>query len=511
MPTTLPAAVPFEPATAGLSELNFDITGDSRSELLLIATSGARSSDWAARSAIGLVDRIAQNKRVLLFDLTTNGGELDEHVGAESLEGVADIFQFGASLRHVIQKLPDHPFHFVPAGESADEESLLSDARWGRLLKEARAAYDFLVFYLWADSPGVDRLAGRVHAFVALSTPEEIEKLQRELPDYATAVAVLHPPKQTEEPARPSAAPRSAEEFESIRVPRAGAREALIADLRTRQRTALMMQAPPLDPIETVVIAPVEERAKPGPITPLSQRPKTVPPITEPPVAGIQRTPPVKSRRNLYIGLSLALIAAFAYGTWIVLQRDREIAAAAQDPSAPVATPPAREGTVVPLPYSVAVEVHQQFPAANERVTELRSQESDVGFYIAPMLLDSVVYYRVMAGPVPDSASAAALLDRLLQRGYKTGATPYDVRATPLAFVLGDFDRRADADEREREAADRLIPAYVLEVPQPDGSVKYRVYAGAYTGLAEAAMLRQWLRNAGFPDSLVQRVGRNPS
>jgi hypothetical protein len=162
---------------------------------------------------------------------------------------------------------------------------------------------------------------------------------------------------------------------------------------------------------------------------------------------------------------------------------------------------------VVALPYSVAVEAHQDLASASERVEALRNDDPEVGFYIAPLLVGKVLYYRVMAGPVADSLEANLLLRRLLEEGHKSGSSPSDVRQAPLAFVLGEYDSRFAAHQRERDVAATSIPAYVVQIRTEEGRTRYRVYAGTYSGPAEADIMRRMLRAAGLPDSLVERVG----
>jgi hypothetical protein len=179
-------------------------------------------------------------------------------------------------------------------------------------------------------------------------------------------------------------------------------------------------------------------------------------------------------------------------------------------PEAAIAVNPG-EPAAEPLPFSVAIEAHQELATAAERVARLSQAEPSMGFYLAPILVDSVLYYRVMAGPVRDSVGAAALLQQLLAKGHKTGSTAWDIRITPLAFLLGVFDSRAAAMHRVVELASLRIPAYVLEVPYSSGVSRYHLYCGAYAGPAEADVMRQLLARAKLDANLVERVGRTPS
>jgi hypothetical protein len=52
------------------------------------------------------------------------------------------------------------------------------------------------------------------------------------------------------------------------------------------------------------------------------------------------------------------------------------------------------------------------------------------------------------------------------------------------------------------------IPSYIVEIPYTVGPPRYRLYSGAYSGPAEADVMRQLLRNTGLADTLVLRTGR---
>jgi len=130
-----------------------------------------------------------------------------------------------------------------------------------------------------------------------------------------------------------------------------------------------------------------------------------------------------------------------------------------------------------------------------------------IPFYIAPIFVQGRLFFRVMAGPVADSASAMMLRDTLIAKRIKTITSGWDVLATPLAFLLGDYANRGDAAARQQEAEEKGVPTYVVAITSQDGSTTYRLYAGAFTGRGDADFMRQILKSAGYPDSLVERTG----
>jgi cell division septation protein DedD len=170
-----------------------------------------------------------------------------------------------------------------------------------------------------------------------------------------------------------------------------------------------------------------------------------------------------------------------------------------------VAEPPLPQG--IPVPYSVAIAGYQLLEQAQERVEQLRSEEAAMQFYIAPTVVQGSLFYRVLAGPLPDSASAIAMRDTLMARRVKTFTSASDLLATPYAFLIGSFNRRNEAQAKAAEAAAKGIPTYIVPIGDAGGAAQYRLYAGAYTGPGDAEFLREILKGASLPDTLVERTG----
>jgi cell division protein FtsN len=124
------------------------------------------------------------------------------------------------------------------------------------------------------------------------------------------------------------------------------------------------------------------------------------------------------------------------------------------------------------------------------------------------VLVGGEVFYRVLAGPLPDSASAAVALRRLVDSGFKATSNDWDVRTTPLAFFLGRFESRDSAAQRMRQLRIQGVPSYVVDVPYSSGPVRYHLYGGAYSADSEAAVMRDLLKRVGLTDTLMLRLGR---
>lgn len=246
-------------------------------------------------------------------------------------------------------------------------------------------------------------------------------------------------------------------------------------------------------------------------LSPGTPRPAQAAAAASDPVAAAPAKPAVRTARSPFrwIVPLLLLAAAAAAVAFVLFERESRqqapLPAPPPAPTAPVAGEPAGQS----LPFAVAIEAHRDLVTASARVASLRALEPAAGFFLAPILVDSVIYYRVMAGPVADSLDAAALMDSLIANGHKTGGSEWDIRNVPLAFELGVFDGAEAAQARVSELAGRQIPAYVLEVPYTGGGARYHVYCGAWAGPAEADVMRQVLADAAIPATLVPRIGRS--
>jgi hypothetical protein len=316
----------------------------------------------------------------------------------------------------------------------------------------------------------------------------------------------------------------SDEEFDRIRLPTDGAsRAALIADLRERQRTArLAGEAGELSGARTVPSDTGADRLEP-PAVPLvvpsiggavtrelemEARADDVEleAITPPGRTSARRTPD-GYRRPLIWTLAVVLLVSALAGAWRYLSgrlpRASEVVAAPE----PVPEPTGPTYADDALPYVVAIEAHRDLPTAVERVTDLREIEPELAFHIEPLERDGVVFYHVMAGPVPDSTLALALRDTLIARGHKTGRTPTDVRATPFTYLVGEYSTEDDAQEQSDILRRLDIPGYVLRAAAADGEPVFRLYVGGFGSEAEAGAIGQMLRAAGIRDTLVTRTG----
>lgn len=431
---------------------------EERPALVLLVGPEAGESGWPASSAIAMAEALVEaGERLVLCDLSLASPELHEALRVPNREGVSDIFLYGASLRRVAVRAGARGIMFVPAGpETADPAAILEHPRWERMLAGAVDAAATLLLYLPADSPGRSTLLGRVGAAVILSGPNEASSLRSSVPAECAVLASLVPggtagTRGTEtvqpEPDAPGAPPSGRARDAAAE----GSRRA-ISGSPSRYREAIRLRA-----------------------------------------------------------AALALVVALlALGGWLIVRAlsAREVGAR---PTAAAAGGPGEVAALeVPLPWSVVVEVHQDLEVALRRAAALGRSVTETPFFVTPVPVAGAVYYRVMAGPVPDSVVASSLVERLVRSGEKRARDAGDIVRTSLAFHLGDFADSSEARARTDTLAGLGLPAYVVEVPDTGGRRRYRLYAGAYESREQGQLLERMLRGAGIEATLTDRTGRRP-
>lgn len=558
-----PGATPFDLSGGAASPVLDEIVQGPAAALTavaLVAGPRARASGWAARAAVAVASRWRGGRSPVLLDLDLDRPALHMAAGVANEEGAADLIGFGLSLASVTQRAGDG-FDVVPAGVYApDPGAVLRSDAWTRVLLEVAAERRTLLAWVPAEADGMAAMVARAGAVIVLAAAEEAESVVQALPHPYAVLAVLTPDEERPvvaaaasevldaeepgpvaaaaasellevadadaEPASPSAPEPggrrlSDEEFEQIRLPTdRDSRDALIADLRDRQRAARMAPPPKRpaglgpgtedDPVHGDVLLPASgseharemrveaagddlslEALDPGPPAPRRSR----------------------YRRPLGWTVTLLLLLSLLAGAWRYLSgrlgwglpvEQATAPAAAPAPEAQPQPPAVRE---VELPWVVAIEAHTDLVRATNRVNALSGAARDLPFHVAPLERENRLFYHVMGGPVQDSARAVALRDTLLARRLKTAATPNDIRQAPLAFLIGDYGTRDVALQQIDELQRLDIPSYLLLADAADGYPLYRVYVGGYAAAGEAEVGRQLLRAAGVRDSLVTRTG----
>ena len=161
-----------------------------------------------------------------------------------------------------------------------------------------------------------------------------------------------------------------------------------------------------------------------------------------------------------------------------------------------------------PQAYSLSLAAFQDAGLAARQVEGLAGRRADLLFITVPVWVSGRVFHRILAGPATDSGAAEELRASLAETFADEDSALWIVRATPLAFTLGDYESREAADRRAEEVPVAWLAPYVFEVGASDRP-SFRVLAGAYADSAEASVVHAQFEELGEePLELVRRAGR---
>jgi hypothetical protein len=594
----LPAPTVFVP---GSSELPASLAPDTAlSGPLLLLIDAAENSVWAGDAAVAIAAAWAgADRRVVLADLHLEEPVLHERVGEPNLDGVVDIFLYGASVARSARPPSDHRFFLIPAGTyTATPADVYGHPRWRKLLAGFREADATLMGFVPGAAEGIEALAGSGTAAVWLGRPAP--EMAASLADI-DVLAVLAPPTEVEDeeevealyasPVPPAIPERDETEATAERpasedvAPTVEAEwqphepTAVEPDTGTEESPALWALQPQPDSGELPQSAAPEagaydDGAPSIHIVPRSEEPATAgsdsPPGGETSAVGWDVEPapahagagrraqaegdlaavaagaPVEkyehapsplfsgaSRRRrsgpgpliwLLVGAVILIAAVLAA---VVLRPDLFGRFGAANPATQGANTPGAAEAIPPPPaapvpvgdtlaYAVQVRAYVSLEPARTQAERQARRVPQAHFYVVPELTQGVLYYKVMAGLLPDTTAATELRRQLIQNGVVAEQDARDdapgrwnlIQARPLAFHLGEFADRTEALARSDSLVARGIPTYPVPFPYSDGTERYRLYAGAFPDSVQAEELRQMLRAAEIPARLVPRIGR---
>jgi SPOR domain len=508
----------------------------------VVVSDGALEAGWAGACAVALARGWAgAGYRVVLAYGAVTTPTLHHEVDLANGEGLTDVLLWGASVRRVARGIRDGGFYLITVGTVvADPAEVMEAPRWAALCEGFRDAGVTLAVFVPESSPGRDAVLARATDVVivaradddvssavnGVSAPvlavlgradegtgadESVEVGAAEAPsesgsgDVFTAGLVLGEPVEDARVA-PDEAPAGdggddvggldAEEAEA--VAEAGA-------VGTAPEAELVDPLALVDPLSPLMPEAGEGGAP------------RVPPLEEV-LRGAVRTParPAGRRRVLLLVLLLVLVgvvAAALLGYVHVPGIPPLLGKPAAVPAPGAAVAPIAElpkEVTPPAVFDVALGAYQDEVVARNRVSRLRDMVPGVIFTSVPVDVKGVTFRRVLAGPTADSTSAVALAGRIAQT---TGLDPssWVIRAGPRAFLLGETPDRDGALRRVEVLEGLDVPAYVLAVDYSDGSVRYRVYAGAFADEVEASFLSALLKERGLDGATLSvRIGRLP-
>lgn len=526
----LPTATDLDPAAGPLPPaLEWDAAGRGEPVVLLVDAAGDRA--WAADAAVALATGWARaGRRVVLADLHLQDARVHERLGEPNLDGVVDVFLYGASLSRTARPVPGRGFYLISAGTyTEDPDAVLRHPRWPRIAAGFADARATLLLFVPAGAAGLASLAEWASAAVLLGEPDAAS-----LPAGLRVHAVAAPPGSAPAPV-PAAGPAAPAEI----------RGEPAAPPAAPDEDATPVQAAEPPPPETELVPwtdPYQERED----RLLGEYADGIPASTLP--AGAVKTreadlrdppPPserviVPRRRNWLRAVLLVLLGAVVvYGAAYLANllnpglfagilgggaaRPAADSAAARPEATPAAAPaPAPAAAGVALPYSVQAKAFASLRAARQMLEGDSARLSGVPLYVSPELVGNVLYYKVMAGTLPDTAQASRLQQQLVYAKLVEASDAQEgtgslVQFTPLAFHLGEYPDRAAARARADSLLLRQVPAYAVQLPGPGGGERWRVYGGAFRDSVSAEGMRRILSDRRIDARLVERVGTQPT
>ncbi|HEX6750597.1 MAG TPA: hypothetical protein VF092_25125 [Longimicrobium sp.] len=519
----LPSAAAFDAQNPGPVLLLFDPRADRA---------------WVADSAIALATGWnAAGRRTVLADLSIEDPILHERVGVPNLDGVVDLFLYGASLARSARPVPGRGFLLITAGTYTPEpEAIFHHPRWSKIVDGFREAQASLLVFVPLDAPGLPALAQWAGDVIVLGDRQDGELFESILsPDFRIRAWLTPPARPGSEPfrvgedsVRPVSygappqqpfTPAPAQPGERFPQPEPGGFQPWAAPPREPARGPEPLPSAEEAPHAPAASLPVPdpaweatvEEAEPWPAS--RRKKKSIPKK--------RRISPLLLVLLVLLFMAAAAVAALYFLPDLLPALDLPRRERAEAPNLPAHRPQAL-ATAAPAgvarPYAVVVKAYQgdrAYETARGWAERVQREIPGTQAYVFPEEIGGIVYYRVFAGMLGDTAEAAALRKELIDRGLvdpeSVGGAGDLIQPRPMTFELGQYPTRAAAEVRARELGAGAIDVYPVPVPQTDGSERWALYAGAFADSAQAAPMQKTLASARLPTRLVRRVGRPPA
>ncbi len=442
----------------------------------MVASTELVGAGWATAVASELA-RVwaAQRPGVVLVDTDLERPQLHHAARVDNSLGLAEVLRGEAPVGDATRVVEEDRLFCVPAGNASEQpDAAFVPGRWDRLCKAFSDAGVTVVAYVPVQAAWLDTVVDTATDVVILT--EQNRRLQWPNRDGAPPLrAVLGP-------MLPKASP---------------------PEIPTAARTG------PPDPLTA---AGVQDATKAAPLGS-----GTAGVTTDSPPAGprVERAD-ARVRQGRRRKVATILVVAAAMMVWAISrpgggpEATESAGPPAEDAGARAEVPPA-PSTARPVSptasFSVAVGSYVDGTRAEQEVSRLGTRFPEASWMVAPVEVAGTVYHRVVGGLLPDSAAATGMASELVQGGV----SDWVIRRSGWVVELGVWDSPDEAERQRAEARAEGIPAYVSRFQQADGSVGYAVYAGAYSGEAEAEYLLDRARETGVEAHVVPRVGRPSS
>ncbi|MQA90044.1 MAG: hypothetical protein GEU90_07405 [Gemmatimonas sp.] len=445
---------------------------------VILLLCSATEREWAADTAAGLAESWAEEgRRVVLADLHLEEPLLHAGGDGENLEGVVDVFLYGASVSRIVQPVAGRDFLLIPAGTYSPEAGqIYGHPLWRKVISGFREDDAALALFVPAERGDLRALGQWASQAILLGPPPSETYLQYVRDSGLELLAVVQPPNGNGTGQPPEIG------TEPPRRPRPARKRSVVPAALPRKGFPPLKRA-----IQTGLDLPVS--------------------------AGRPRSRRDRATVLLWIFFGLMLLATIGY----LMATLRPDAIPGVEPIEP--PPNVVSGVELAAPdqlgellsYSVHVRAFTSLEAAYADVISSVQESQAPPFFISPEEIQGVLYYRIFAGIAADTTAAGELRDWLVESGSVDADDSVGewslLQFTPLAFDLGEFPTAEAMVARADSLLAQRIPTYAVKVPYTDGTARWQLYGGAYGDNTAASAMRDLLARAGLPIRLTSRTG----
>lgn len=499
------------------------------SVVAVLATPSARENDWAMRATVALADGLGgEGHDLIAVDADLDFPSLHVAMSAENAEGIVDLVDFGASPSRVIRDAPDNDFKFISAGTYAiDPGKVLGSELWKDFCEQRVAEAKTLLIYTATEAHGASAVLEIATDVVALATREEASDADGSLASILSGC---------EELVRGVYGPDTDGASTGATVASADAPEDG-ADARPTR---------PADGDDGTSVTPHPAAPSTGVSPPTSAGGDDDGGVPSSPELAVGAAGGGKRplRWILGAGLAAVLVLAALWASGVVDPRasteegtaggasseaegesqgepgfggtdaaSDPTPAAAEDPEArepsldagtlPLGPSPSFQGANElsgALSYAFQIAAYPSLPSAIEAARELEGTAGGLPALVVPVEIRGEPYYRLLAGPFTDSASAAPAI---AASGLGAGGLH---RRVNWSFHLGEAADDRLVRTRSDELAAMGIPTFLVRVEFTDGRIAHRIQAGAFTDTRDASYLAVMLAEVGLGDAPLARI-----
>ena len=172
--------------------------------------------------------------------------------------------------------------------------------------------------------------------------------------------------------------------------------------------------------------------------------------------------------------------------------------------SPPVALPGPTPRTAI-MSHVLFIDSRRSMTDAMARADALQDGLPSLLFFVTPLDLDGTRHFELYVGPAYSAVEATALKEPVAGAMGRENPDDWSVREAPYAFYFGEYASAVNAQGRVQALAQASIPAYSLQVAYADGTMRVRVYGGAFRDEVEAEEMGRMVTDADIGEIVLMR------